>query len=87
MILFAIAINRIVNMLVPSVSALLYVYDVTIFYDSWSIDTIKHWLQIAINHVTLDSGAVFRNLFSPVAHPNLSKRHNGAPKNVASQDL
>jgi hypothetical protein len=28
---------------------------------------------------------VFRDLFSPAAHPDLSKRHDGTPQNVASR--
>jgi hypothetical protein len=33
----------------------------------------------------LSSRAVFRNLSSPAAHPNLSKTHDGTPQNVASR--
>jgi hypothetical protein len=29
--------------------------------------------------------SLFRNLFSPAAHPNLSKTHDVTPKNVASR--
>jgi hypothetical protein len=35
--------------------------------------------------ILLSSSPVFRNLFSPAAHPNLSKTHDGTPQNVASK--
>jgi hypothetical protein len=36
------------------------------------------WIHLAQNR------AVFHNLCSPTAHPNLSKTHNGTSKNFAS---
>jgi hypothetical protein len=43
--LFAVAINGMVNVVGSSVATLLYVDDITICYSFWSIVTIKHQLQ------------------------------------------
>jgi hypothetical protein len=60
--LFAVAINRMVNAVWPSVAAFLYVDDIAIYYSSQSIVTIKHWLQGAVNWLSqwaLENGFSF----------------------------
>jgi hypothetical protein len=48
-------------MVCPSVSSLLYVDDVAISYNSWSIVAVEHWLQLTMNHL---SHWVLQNKFS-----------------------
>jgi hypothetical protein len=45
--LLTITINRMVKMVGPSVSTLLYVYNIAISCGSWSLYTIEHKLQVA----------------------------------------
>jgi hypothetical protein len=51
--LSAVTIDGMINAVGPSLAVSLCVVDVTIYYGSWIIVTVKCWLQDSLNHLYL----------------------------------